>query len=117
MFQILPESSGNLVCIKAVGKLTDADYRALIPPLEAIMVEHGSFKLFADLEEFDGWEWLAAWDDFAFGLKHWNNIEKIALIGTARWEELAAKIADKLMPSEVRFFPLAERANALTWIS
>ena len=35
---------------------------------------------------FSGWEWRAAYDDAAFGIKHWNDIERVALIGDARWQ-------------------------------
>jgi hypothetical protein len=116
MFQILPESAGPLVCIKVTGKLTDPDYERFIPAMEAVIAAHGKIRLYADLEDFEGWEWHAAWDDFAFGIKHWNDIERMALVGTKRWEDLAAKIADRLMPAEVRFFPVDDKAAALAWV-
>ena len=65
---------------------------------------------------FSGWEWRAAYDDAAFGIKHWNDIERVALIGDARWQALAAKITDRLMHADVRQFPVAERDAAWGWI-
>ena len=115
MITILPESEGDLVCLKVSGKLTDADYKDMIPKLEAVIDAHGSIRLFADLSEFDGWEWIAAWDDFAFGIKHWNHITRMALMGTKRWEELSAKIADKIMPADVKFFGVDQRDEAIEW--
>lgn len=116
MLVILPESSGKVVGVKAVGKLTDADYESFVPQVEAIIGDQGKIKLFMDLTEFEGWEWQAAWDDFAFGIKHWNDIEKMAVVGDARWEELCAKISDKLMPAEVKQFPSSETDAAWTWV-
>ncbi len=116
MLIILPESAGKTVGVKAVGKLTDADYETFVPQVEAILAREGKLKLLMDLTEFEGWEWQAAWDDFAFGLKHWNDIEKMAIVGDARWEELTAKIGDKLMSADVKQFPSAEIEAAWTWV-
>ena len=84
---------------------------------KAVIAEHGSVRLLADLTEFEGWDWLAAWDDLAFGIKHWNHIRKIALIGDAAWEGLAARIADKVTPADVRKFPAGDASAAMDWIS
>ena len=116
MFVSLPESSGNLACFKAVGKLTVEDYQSMMDQFHAILDRHGSLRLFADLEEFDGWEWQAAWDKVAFGIKHWDQIEQIAVVGTKRWESLSATVADKVMAAEVRFFPIDKRGQALEWM-
>jgi len=116
MFTTLPDSAGDLVCLKASGRLTDEDYKDMMPRLEAVISKHGSLRLYADLIDFDGWEWRAGWDDLAFGIKHWNDIKRIALIGDANWEQLAAKIADKLSPAEVRYFSDDESESALDWV-
>ena len=113
----MPEIAGNLVFLKAAGKLTDEDYKAMVPQLEAVIVEHGSLRLLVDLTEFEGWDWLAAWDDIAFGIKHWNHILKIALIGDAAWEGLAARIADKVTSADVRKFPVGDAVAAMEWIN
>ena len=42
MIEVLPESRGNILGIRASGKLTDADYKdVLIPYLEKIIGEQG----------------------------------------------------------------------------
>jgi len=116
MLILLPESASDLVCLKAAGKLTDEDCKGMTPRLEAVIAEHGSLRLYADLTEFDGWDWRAAWDDVAFGIKHWNDISKIALIGDAAWENLAAKITDKITSADVRKFAADQADEALDWI-
>ena len=62
MVIFLPESEGNLVCCKAIGKLTDEDLHNLTVRIERILENHGSFLLYVDLEFFKGWEWQAVWD-------------------------------------------------------
>lgn len=116
MFEILPESSGRRVYVRAEGWLTDADYKAFLPRLEAAIREHGRIRLFVDMADFEGWSPHAAWDDLLFGLKHWNDFERMALIGDKRWEDVVAKAMDALSKGEVRRFPAADRRAAQAWI-
>lgn len=116
MFEILSGTQGRRFYIKAVGRLTDADYKDLTPKLEAAIEEFGPIRLYADLEGFEGWEPAAAWDDFVLGIRHWNDFERVAIVGDKTWEDVAARVMDKLTKGEFRFFPLAEQAEARTWI-
>jgi universal stress protein A len=116
MIHILPESMGSLICIKVSGKLTDAEYKNFIPKVESVINEFGAIKLYVDMLDMDGWEWRVAWDDFAFGIKHWNNFTKLALVGEKRWEKFSAQVADKINKAEVRFFDRKETTEALIWI-
>ena len=116
MFEVLPQSEGKIVGIRATGTLTDADYADLMPKLEERIVEHRRIRLLVDLEGFEGWDLLAAWDDFTFGMTHWHQFEKMAIVGDRTWEETAAKAMDLLMRSEVRFFEIQNRDAAWDWI-
>ncbi len=116
MFEILPDSKGRRFHIKAVGQLTDADYKELMPKLAAAIKEFGPLRLLVDMESFEGWDLEAAWDDFIFGVRHWNDFERIALVGDKRWEELAAQVMDKLTRGEIRYFDLDKRGEAYAWI-
>ena len=83
MIEIMAESSGNIIGIKAIGTLTDADYQEmLIPNLEGLFAQYRKLRmLFYMGEEFAGWTVSAAWDDMNFGLKHRADFEKIAVVG------------------------------------
>ena len=39
MLTLMPESAGDLVCLKAAGKLTDEEYKDMMPRLEAVIAE------------------------------------------------------------------------------
>ena len=50
MIQVLPESKENILILRAVGKLTDQDYKdVLIPRLDSIIREHGKARLLLDM--------------------------------------------------------------------
>ncbi len=116
MFQMLAQSAGDTVGVKAVGVLTDDDYKEFLPKLEKVIDEHRRVRLLVDMEDFEGWEPRAAWDDFAFGMTHWNHFAKIALVGDAKCEVLAAKTMNILMRGETRFFELDEAEAAWEWV-
>ncbi len=116
MFEVRPESRGRRFFIRASGTLTDDDYKELLPRLEKAIAEHGRLRLLVDVEDMASWELKAAWDDFAFGLKHWNDFERVAMVGTRRWEEILANVFDKLTKGDIRFFDIKERDDAHEWI-
>ncbi|MDA1090016.1 MAG: STAS/SEC14 domain-containing protein [Proteobacteria bacterium] len=117
MFEVLSESEGRRLYIKASGRLTDADYKELTPRLEAAIEEHGPLRLYVDMEKFEGWELQAAWDDFAFGIKHWNDFDRVALVGDKKWEEASVKVVDKFTKGDFRFFDVSNRSAAHDWIA
>jgi hypothetical protein len=118
MIEIMPESNGSVLALKASGKLSDADYKeVLIPKTEQIIKQSGKAKVLLYLAEaFTGWEAHAMWDDARFGLRHRNDFEKLAVVGGASWIEWATKIGSHFMEGEVRTFPEAQLREALDWI-
>ena len=112
----LPESGGDLACVKIVGKLTAEDYQALMEIFHGILNRHGVLRLYANLEEFDGWEWQASWDKVAFGIKHWGKIMQIAMVGTDRWAHLGAQLAGNIKSADVQYFEPTDNAQALAWV-
>lgn len=116
MFEILPESHDSRIALKASGTLTHADYQKLTPLLEARIAESGPLSAMMDMADFTGWELRAAWDDFILGITHMGDFERIALVGDRKWEELAARVADRLMKAKVRFFDVSQRDAAWAWI-
>jgi len=118
MIEVLPESEGNILVLKASGKLTDQDYKeVLIPRMESIIREHGKARLLLDLgEEFHGWEAAALRDDAHFGLSHRNDFEKMGVVGGPKWVEWGLKLAAMAMSGEIRSFQQSEREEAVNWI-
>ena len=116
MLVSLPESDGDLACVKIIGKLTAEDYQSLMDMFHGILNRHGTLRLYANLEKFDGWEWQASWDKVAFGIKHWGKIMQIAMVGTDRWAHLGAQLAGNIKTADVRYFEATDSAQALAWV-
>lgn len=102
--------------LKATGKLTHDDYKAITPMIESALegVDQPKIKALVDGTELEGWELRAAWDDFKIGLKHGSEFEKIAIYGNKRWQEMSAKVGSWFMSGEVKYFD--NRDEALDWL-
>ena len=62
--------------------------------------------LLAILENFEGWERGADWNDLDFQHSHGNEIAKIAIVGEPRWEPRSAVFAGAgFRRAPVKFFP------------
>jgi SpoIIAA-like len=118
MLEVMPESAGKILWLRADGKLTDQDYQEVfIPRLEAVIQEHGKARLLFQLEpDFQGWTPGAAWDDFKLGLKHRGDFEKVAMAGAPAWVEILTKLFVPFMSGEVRSFLREHLAEAWIWI-
>ena len=111
MLQWLPESEGNLICFKASGKVTDTEYRLLLPKINEVLARSSSLKLFGDFSDFEGWEWAHALDKFTFAM---DDVERVAIFDGERGKELAELAATNLKYSDVRYFD--DKNTALIWV-
>ena len=118
MIEILPDSRGKILGIRATGKLTDQDYQeVLIPALEGIIRDQGKARFLCHMDKnFEGLEMGAMWDDARFFLKHKNDFEKMAVVGGRKWIEVMVKLFAQFMVVEVRTFPDEQLQEAWEWI-
>ncbi len=82
-------------------------------------IERGSRpRLLALLENFEGWEKGADWNDLDFMLTHGNEIAKIAIVGETRWEPHALAFAGAgFRRAPVKFFASEQLAEARRWLA
>ena len=102
--------------ITMLGKLTHEDYEVFVPMIDKALKKAKDLEidLLVDMKKLKGWEFLAAWDDFKFGLKHRNAFDKVAIIGSKKWEEQSVAMMSHLMKGKIKFFK--ERKKALSWL-
>jgi hypothetical protein len=114
MLTFLERSAGNVLAVKVTDKLTHADCARLLPRLEQLIAEHGNVRVLFDLEECDGWELGAAWDELKFSLAHGGQVERCAVVGGRRWQEVMTKLARPLFKG--KYFDKAEQEQAWQWV-
>lgn len=106
------EIDGNLVELRAEGKLTREDYELAIPRLEVLMAGRGKLNFLVELVDFKGWEAEALWQDIRFDLKHQQQIGKTAVVGHKTLEKWTTQLTDLIYPAPVKFFEDLELARA-----
>ena len=118
MLEVLPESAGKILWLRAEDRLTDRDYREVfIPRLEAVIREHGKVRVLFHLDpDFKGWTPGALWADLKLDLQHLGDFEKVALVGASIWADAVMKLFAHFMPGEVRTFLREHLAEAWIWI-
>src|SRR4029453_12422270 len=113
------EYQPNDVCVLRIsGILKQSEFGAEQSAL-ACKIETGSKpRLLVILENFDGWERGADWNDLDFLLSNSHKITRIAIIAEARWATLALAFAGagvRLAP--VKFFAPNELEQARRWLA
>lgn len=118
MFEILSDSGGNTLGVRASGMLTDDDYKnTFLPKLIDILKEHKTARvlLFCD-ETFEGWTPRAMWDDVHFGWIHRNDFEKMAIVGAPKSIEWAAKLSTHFVKCGIKTFEADKLPDAWGWV-
>ena len=116
MFQEIPVTEEHIYAFKATGKLTDADYQQFLPRLTTLNHKYGPLSLLIELEDFQGWEPKAAWDDFHYGKEHDNDFKRIALIGEKRWQHWMTALGNIFTRTQIRYFTRDEIQAAWDWL-
>jgi stage II sporulation SpoAA-like protein len=107
----------KIVVVRASGKLSKEDYERFVPELERLIKEQGKIRLLFEMRDFHGWEVVAVWEDIKFDLKHFADIERLALVGEKKWEEWMAKFCRPFTTAEIRYFDQSQAGEAQGWIA
>lgn len=116
MLQFLPSADDNTIAIRASGKLTHKDYKLFLPLLEEQIATLDKVSILFELDDFSGWELDAAKDDLKFGMKHFNDFERIAIVGDKSWEHWMAVIANPFLSGEIHYFNRENLQDAWDWL-
>lgn len=115
-FRIVETSVGNVIEVHATGKLTREAYEAFVPMTEAKIREYGKVRILFSMHDFHGWNAGAMWSDFKFDLKHFNDIERLALVGESKWEKGMSVFCRPFTTAKIRYFDQTETEKARAWL-
>lgn len=104
--------------LRISGMLKRSEFAAEQSAL-ASHIDNGSKpRLLVILENFQGWERCADWNDLDFMISHGGKISKIAIIAEPRWEAFALAFAGAgVRRAPVKFFPPNEQEQAQHWLA
>ena len=106
----------KVLTIKASGKLSKEDYEAFIPKLEQLIKRFGKIRILFEMKDFHGWDASALWQDLKFDIKHFKDIERLAMVGDRKWEKGMSIFCKPFTTAKVKYFDVNEVEKARDWI-
>jgi hypothetical protein len=114
--QLNEENNGTMLVVHVSGKLVKTDYDQFVPEFERLVRRHGKLRVLFDMTGFHGWEAGALWADTKFAIKHFADIERLAMVGEKRWQHGMATFCKPFTKASIRYFDHADAAEARNWL-
>src|SRR5437588_11139205 len=113
------EYEPNNICVLRIsGTLKRSEFGAEQSAMAGKIDAGAKPRLLAIVENFEGWERGADWNDLDFLFSHSGEIAKIALVTEPRWEVQALAFAGAgVRRAPVKIFPPNELAQAQAWLA
>ena len=115
--QLKEETGGNILTVQVSGKLAKTDYERFVPEFERLVRERGKLRVLFDMTGFHGWEAGALWDDIKFDVKHFRDLERLALVGDKKWQHGMASFCKPFTSATIRYFAHPDDAKAREWLA
>lgn len=114
--ELIEQNGGKLLVVRLTGKLVKEDYDHFVPTVERLAKQHGRIRMLVEMHDFHGWTAGALWEDIKFDLKHFSDIERLALVGETKWEKGMAAFCKPFTTAKVRYFDQSATAEVRTWL-
>jgi hypothetical protein len=112
----LTEKNGGELEISLTGQLVKEDYLTLVPAVDRAIAQHGKIRILIVMHDFHGWTAGAAWEDTKFGVRHFRDIERLAMVGETRWQHGMAIFCKPFTTATVRYFGHDQVEAARAWL-
>jgi hypothetical protein len=110
-------NGGKLLEVEVSGKLLVEDYQRFVPEFEQLVAQHGKIRVLFQMTDFHGWTAGALWDDIKFDLKHFRDIERLAIVGESKWQEGMSMFCKPFTTATIRYFDHEHLAEARAWLA
>lgn len=107
----------NLCVLHITGILNQAEFAATQKELAKNIDVGSKPRVLAIVDNFEGWERGADWNDLDFLITHGGEIARIAIVADPKWETQGLAFAGAgVRRAPVKFFPSTELQQAKSWI-
>ena len=114
--ELRQREEGHILHVTISGQLHQEDYQEMVPVIEAAMKQHRKIRLLVQMVDFHGWDAGALWQDIKFDARHFNDIERLALVGDKRWEKGMSIFCIPFTTAQVKYFDMQDLEKAHAWI-
>lgn len=110
-------AGGKTLEVHASGKLSADDYHQFVPVAERLIQQSGKIRILFAMQDFHGWEAGALWQDIKFDVKHFKDIERLAMVGDRKWEAGMAHFCKPFTTAKIKYFDVAQLDAARAWLA
>ena len=114
--EVIELSAGKSLEIRISGTLSREDYQVFLPRMEELIAKQGKIRMLVWFHNFHGWTAGALWEDIKFDIRHFNHIQRLAIVGENRWERTMAAFCRPFTTANVRYFDARQLDQARQWI-
>lgn len=116
MVEVMPRTKDDYLAIKLIGRMRAEDYAQFDPFFERTLENKRKVRMLMWLHDFHGWTLAGAWHDLRHGLQHKKHIEKVAIVGEKRSDEMLAWAFEVFTSTNVEFFLVEDLEDAWKWL-
>jgi hypothetical protein len=116
MYRRLPESEGNVIGYELHGSLSREEVREVHRQLERAIGDHGSVRLLLDLTDMSLPDPGAIIEDLKLTPEYINSVDRYAVVGSSRWQDVLASATNAMARGEARYFEKEQTATAWAWL-
>ncbi len=109
------KDGGKVLELQVSGKLAKEDYKHFVPEVERLIEQHGKIRVLLEMKDFHGWNVRALWEDIKFDLKHFSDIDRVAMIGDKRWQKGMSRFCRPFTTAKIRYFDSSALEEARQW--
>jgi hypothetical protein len=114
--EVHEKAEGRILEVPVTGKLSREDYERFVPEIEKLIRRHGKIRLMFWMHDFHGWDVAALWEDIKFDARHFNDIERLAMVGETKWQQRMAAFCRPFTTAEIRYFDTYQLDEARAWL-
>ncbi|EDY20156.1 UspA domain protein [Chthoniobacter flavus Ellin428] len=107
---------GRVLDVNLHGKLSRSDFDHIVPETERLIQKYGKIRILVILHDFDGWDLGATWEEIKWEAKHFNHVDRIAIVGDERWHKRMASLCGSFTTARVHYFALDALDAAYQWV-
>jgi hypothetical protein len=108
------DSAARVVTLTVSGKITHADFEAVLPKIEAELAR-GPLSLVEVIDSFSGFDLETLWDGMKFDMAHWSEFRRVAVVTDLTWFSPFTRMLDTLTHLQVKEFRRDQLEEAQAW--
>ena len=106
----------NVIGVRLSGKMTTEAMADLIEKLETIRAAGGKARLYADIVDYDGYEFGVVKEKLNHFGTLWDALDRCAYVVDKGWMTSAIGLVDAVTPMHLRAFERGQDAEARAWV-